>query len=154
MSDQIADSEAEAVLREPNLVSAVRAPLAIKDFGKRGRGVVALNDIEPGRLVERSPVLVIPSDQRLEVDKTIIFTYVFMWEQHTIEQDLYKHTGRSAIALGYTSLLSHSYEPNCIFVRHIDELYIDVFASRMIRAGEELTIDYQMTLWFDPVRIA
>ena len=76
-----------------------------------------------------------------------------MWEQHTVEQDLYKHVGRSAIALGYTSLLSHSYEPNCIFVRHIDELLIDVFASRKIRIGEELTIDYQMTLWFDPVRI-
>jgi hypothetical protein len=30
---------------------------------------------------------------------------------------------------------------------------IDVIASRMITTGEELTIDYQMTLWFDPVRI-
>ena len=76
-----------------------------------------------------------------------------MWEHHTVEQDLYKHRGRAAIALGYTSLLSHSYEPNCIFVRHIDELLIDVFAKREIRRGEELTIDYQMTLWFDPVRI-
>jgi uncharacterized protein len=38
-------------------------------------------------------------------------------------------------------------------VRHIDELFIDVFAKRNIKMGEELTIDYQMTLWFDPVRI-
>jgi SET domain-containing protein len=152
MSDHISKG-AEALLRKPTLVGAVRAPLAIKDFGIRGRGVVALEEIEPGHLIERSPVLVIPSEQRLEVDKTIIFTYVFMWEQHTSEQDLYKHIGRSAIALGYTSLLSHSYEPNCIFVRHIDELLIDVFASRKIGTGEELTIDYQMELWFDPVRI-
>jgi SET domain-containing protein len=132
---------------------ALRAGLAVKDFGPRGRGIVALEDIEPGRLVERSPVLIIPSEERVAVDKTVIFTYVFMWEHHTVEEDLYKHNGRSAIALGYTSLLSHSYEPNCIFVRHIDELFIDVFAKRKIKAGEELTIDYQMTLWFDPVRI-
>ena len=152
MSEQIADSEAQR-LRTPNPVVTIRAPLAIKDFGSRGRGIVALEDIEPGRLIERSPVLIIPSDQRIEVDKTIIFTYVFMWERNTVEQDLYKHVGRSAIALGYTSLLSHSPQPNCIFIRHIDELLIDVFASRKISIGDELTIDYQMTLWFDPIVI-
>jgi SET domain-containing protein len=131
----------------------LRAPLAIKHFGKRGRGVVAVEDITAGQLVERSPVLIIPAEQRQAIDETIIFTYVFMWEHHTIEEDLYKHQGRSAIALGYTSLLSHSATPNCRFDRHIDDLVIDVFAIRLIEAGEELTIDYQMTLWFDPVFI-
>jgi hypothetical protein len=131
----------------------VRAPIGIRDFGSRGRGVVAIEDLEPGRLVERSPVLIIPSEQRSSVDQTIVFTYVFMWEHHSVEEDLYKHHGRSAIALGYTSLLSHSFEPNCSFVRHIDELFIDVFAKRLIRSGEELTIDYQMTLWFNPIPI-
>jgi SET domain-containing protein len=76
-----------------------------------------------------------------------------MWEHHSVEQDLYKHRGRAAIALGYTSLLSHSSQPNCIFIRHIDELFIDVFAKRDIEVGEELTIDYQMTLWFEPIEI-
>jgi hypothetical protein len=127
-----------------------RAPIAVKDFGARGRGVVALTDLGTGQLIERSPVLIIPSDQRAVVDGTIIFTYVFMWEKNTTEEDLYNHSGRSAIALGYTSLLSHSYNPNCVFVRHIDEQIIEVFATRRIPAGEELTIDYQMTLWFEP----
>jgi uncharacterized protein len=131
----------------------LRAPLTIKHFGERGRGVVAIEDIKAGQLVERSPVLIIPAEQRQAIDQTIVFTYVFMWEHHTIEEDLYKHQGRSAIALGYTSLLSHSATPNCRFIRHIDDLVIDVFAIRQIEAGEELTIDYQMTLWFDPVSI-
>lgn len=130
-----------------------RAPLEIVDFGARGRGIVALADLQKGQLIERSPVLIIPSEQRAMVDDSVIFTYVFMWEHNTTEEDLYKHTGRSAIALGYTSLLSHSYAPNCIFVRHIDELFIEIYADRFIKAGEELTIDYQMTLWFDPVKI-
>jgi SET domain-containing protein len=153
MSGNITDLEQPTLRQAPSPAATVRGQLAVRDFGTRGRGIVALEDIEAGRLVERSPVLIIPSEQRSAVDNTIIFTYVFMWEHHTVEQDLYKHSGRSAIALGYTSLLSHSYEPNCIFVRHIDELLIDVFARRNIRSGEELTIDYQMTLWFDPVHI-
>lgn len=127
--------------------------ITIADFGPRGRGVVALADIASGELVERSPVLIIPNSDRVQCDATIIFTYVFMWEHDTCEEDLYRHEGRAAIALGYTSLLSHSAKPNCRFVRHIDALYIDVFADRDIRAGEELTIDYQMTLWFTPAPI-
>ena len=153
MSGQIENLEPETIRHAEIPPAAVRVSLAVRDFGLRGRGIIALENIEPGRLVERSPVLIIPSEERFAVDNTVIFTYVFMWEHHTVEEDLYKHRGRSAIALGYTSLFSHSYEPNCIFVRHIDELFIDVFAKRKIRTGEELTIDYQMTLWFDPVHI-
>lgn len=154
MSGNVGNVQAQSLRQGLTPSAGIRAALAVKDFGARGRGIVALEDIEPGRLVERSPVLIIPPEQRAIVDQTIIFTYVFMWEHHTVEEDLYKHSGRSAIALGYTSLLSHSYAPNCIFVRHIDELFIDVFAKRLIKRGEELTIDYQMTLWFDPVPIA
>ena len=106
--------------------------------------------IAAGLLVERSPVLIISGPDRPATDKTVVFTYVFMWEHDTVEEDLYRHSGRAAIALGYTSLLNHSYSPNCRFIRHIDELAIDLVALRDIDAGEELTIDYQMTLWFIP----
>jgi uncharacterized protein len=128
-----------------------RKLLRVVDLGDRkGRGVVAMQDIKKGELVERSPVLIIPNKDRAAVDPTVIFTYVFMWENGTVEEDLYKHEGRSAIALGFTSLLNHSYKPNAEFLRHIEALMIDVIALRDIEAGEEITIDYQMTLWFDP----
>lgn len=130
--------------------SRQRRPLRIETFGRRGRGVVATAAIPKGALVERAPVLIIPAVDRQRVDPTVVFTYVFMWEHGTVEEDLYRHQGRAAIALGYTSLLNHSYDPNCRFVRHIDALAIDLIARRPIAAGEELTIDYQMTLWFDP----
>ena len=137
--------------REPLEVrGSQRAPLRIAEMGRRGRGVVAERRIEQGELVERSPVLVVPHADRAAVDPTVVFTYVFMWEHGTVEEDLYKHQGRAAIALGFTSLLNHSYAPNCIFIRHIDDLAIDLVAARAIEAGEELTIDYQMTLWFTP----
>lgn len=139
-------------LQDPPLQihSSQRVSLAIADMGRRGRGVVAAQRIEKGDLVERSPVLIIPGPDRAAADGTIVFTYVFMWEHDTVEEDLYRHEGRAAIALGYTSLLNHSYTPNCEFIRHIDELMIDLVALRPIEPGEELTIDYQMTLWFDP----
>ena len=127
-----------------------RGPLRVAHLGQRGRGVVAERRIKPGELVERSPVLVIPHADRAAVDRTVVFTYVFMWEHGTVEEDLYRHEGRAAIALGFTSLLNHSHAPNCAFVRHIDDLAIDLVALRAIEAGEELTIDYQMTLWFTP----
>ncbi len=136
--------------RPLELHSTQRLPLRIADFPGRGRGVVAEAAIPAGALVERSPVLIIPGKDRTATDATIVFTYVFMWEHGTSEEDLYGHEGRAAIALGYTSLLNHSYAPNCTFVRHIDELVIDLVALTDIAAGEELTIDYQMTLWFVP----
>jgi SET domain-containing protein len=130
--------------------SSQRVPLSIVAVGGRGRGVISEAPIQKGELIERSPVLVIPAADRAATDATIVFTYVFMWEHGTVEEDLYKHEGRAAIALGFTSLLNHSYTPNCDFIRHIDDLVIDLVAARDIEAGEELTIDYQMTLWFRP----
>ena len=54
------------------------------------------------------------------------------------------------MVLGYTSLVNHSPEPNCDIVRYIDALALDLVAVRPIAAGEELTIDYGLTLWFTP----
>jgi hypothetical protein len=136
--------------QEVEVRSFQRVPLRIAVLGARGRGVLADGYIEKGQLVERSPVLIIPHEDRRATDETIVFTYVFMWEHDTTEDDLYLHQGRSAVALGYTSLLNHSYTPNCEFIRHIDDLAIDLVALRDIESGEELTIDYQMKLWFTP----
>ena len=84
--------------REPlRVYGSQRAPLRIAHLGRRGRGVVAERRIEPGELVERSPVLVIPHADRAAADPTVVFTYMFMWEHGAVE-DLYKHQGRAAIA--------------------------------------------------------
>lgn len=124
--------------------------IGVKDFGAKGRGIVALRDIPADTLIERCPVLVIPETDRVHTDPTIVFTYVYMWEHGTTEQDLYEGRGRAAIALGMSSLLNHSYDPNAAFIRHIDALELELRSRKPIAAGEEVTIDYQMKLWFDP----
>lgn len=128
----------------------LRRALRVRQVPGKGRGVFAREVIERGALIERSPVLLIPDLDRKRVDPTIVFTYVFMWEAGTTEQDLYSGVGKAAVALGLTSLLNHSHRPNADFVRHFDELTIDLVALRDIQCDEEITIDYQMDLWFDP----
>ena len=140
-----------ALERQPLVTE--RGPLGIRDFGLRGRGVVALKRFSKGELIEQSPVLIIPSQDRELTDQTVIFTYVFMWEEGTSEEQLYSHHGRAAIALGYASLLNHSETPNCIFRRRINEGLLEIIAQTPIAAGDELTIDYQMTLWFKPLKL-
>lgn len=129
----------------------IEAPLiGVRHYPGKGRGIMALRDIQPGTRLERCPVLIIPGWDRAKVDLSIIFTYVFMWEHGTTEQDLYNGTGRAAIALGLASLLNHAHDPNATFVRHIDQLELEIISRCFIAAGAEVTIDYQMDLWFDP----
>ncbi len=133
-----------------DLLSNQRKLLKVVNFDGKGRGVIAMEDIKKGEMIERSPVLVLPEGDRPNTDESILFTYVFMWEKGTTEEDLYKRKGRAGVTLGFTSLCNHSNTPNADFDRLIDEQILELFALRDIKAGEELTIDYQMTLWFDP----
>jgi SET domain-containing protein len=141
---------AEARERTGDIARYANEWIGVKDFGAKGRGVVALRDIAAGVVIERCPVLIIPEADRPRTDRTIVFTYVYMWEHGTTEQDLYGGQGRAAIALGLSSLLNHSQTPNASFARRIDDLELELRSRRPISAGEEITIDYQMKLWFDP----
>jgi hypothetical protein len=76
--------------------------------------------------------------------------YIFMWEHGSTGEDIYSQEGRVAVVLGYASLVNHSPNPNCRFVRYIEAQALDLLAIRDIAAGEELTFDYGMTLWFTP----
>lgn len=138
--------------KEPGLgkLGPAQPLIAAADYGSKGRGVRALSDIPAGTVIQRVAVLLIPEKDRAVLDKTIIFSYLFMWEHGTTEQDLYSGTGRAAIALGVMSLLNHSTDPNADVTRHIDDLEVELRATRDIRAGEEVTIDYGMDLWFPP----
>jgi SET domain-containing protein len=73
-----------------------------------------------------------------------------MWEHDSLGDDLYSQQGRAAVVLGFASLFNHSPDPNCKFTRYIDAMALDVIALRDIAAGEELTFNYGMTLWFTP----
>ncbi len=133
-------------------VESVSRTLRVIPFGvEDGRGVEAIRPIKAGELIERSPVILVPEKDRVAVDASNVGSYIFMWEHGTTGEDLNSQKGRAAVVLGFTSLVNHSADPNCTILRYIDALAIDLIALRDIAAGEELRIDYHMTLWFTPV---
>jgi len=95
--------------------------------------------------------MLISNKDRELLDLTNIFHYIFMWEDGMGEEDLYKHEGKAAVALGLTSLLNHSDKPNAEVRKDYEKGEIKLVALREILPGEEVTIDYQMRLWFRKV---
>lgn len=59
------------------------------------------------------------------------------------------------MALGYVAVYNHSYRSNCEYFMNYKERTIEVKTIRDIRAGEELTINYNgdwnnpEKVWFD-----
>ena len=90
-------------------------------------------DCGAGDLLEVAPVLVIPAD----------------------EWDLLRATSLAGYVWGHANLLNHSYEPNCRYEHDLDAGTVEVLAIGPIRAGEEVTINYngdpddRSPLWFD-----
>jgi hypothetical protein len=124
--------------------------LRVVEMPGRGRAIVADGAILRDQLIERAPVLIVPEADRAAIDPSSIGSHIFMWEHGSVGDDIYSGKGRVAVVLGYASLVNHSANPNCRFVRYIDAPALDVIALRDIAAGEEITFDYGMKLWFTP----
>lgn len=114
---------------------------------KYGRGVFATRDIHSGELIHEAPVIVSPSKEYKYLKKTIMMEYVFWWEKDE----------ECALALGYGSLINHSYTPNALFELNFANRTIDFYAYTDIKAGEEILINYNgepdddEPLWFDEI---
>ena len=109
------------------------------------RGVVAIEDIKSGTEIECSPVLVTPTDDYTAVHgrKTVVDDYLLAWEDKGEEIEY-------AIGFGYLMLYNHSANANADFRWNYPAKEITVFVTRDVKAGEELTIDYAVPLWFQP----
>jgi uncharacterized protein len=109
----------------------------------KGRGVIATEAIAAGELVERSPVLPIAM---ADSEAPVISDYAFAWGEDVPGFEAGKEC---AIGLGYLGLYNHATPSNVRLERHYAENEMSIHALRDIAAGEELTIDYDIPLWFD-----
>src|SRR5689334_13366547 len=122
----------------------------IQESSMRGRGVFARRSINKGELIERSAVIVVPREQWVTIEHTILSNYVFDWGEN--EED-------AAVALGYVSIYNHSYTPNAELTECLDDAIIEVSALRDIGEGEEILVNYNGSpddrdeLWFDVVEV-
>lgn len=120
--------------------------LIVAPSGKRGRGVFAGEKIAAKTIIEISPVLVLSAKDRKEVEKTLLFDYIFEWGPD----------GKKAcIALGYLSLYNHAYDANCDYEMDFEHHLMTITTVRAVKKGEELFINYNATaddaspVWFE-----
>lgn len=110
--------------------------VAESEIVPEGRGVFASRHIEPGELFERVPVIVIPNEELPLAARTLLYDYYYDWND-----DL----DAAGVALGFGSLYNHSFDPSAAYEKHFAAMRIDFTARRLIRRGEEITINYNGT---------
>ncbi len=116
----------------------------IRPSPERGRGLFAREAIAPGTLIEAAPIIILPSPQCSALDRTVIYDYYFHWDGDPDGE------GRGALGLGLLTLCNHSSRPRARVDRNHARQTLDLVATAPIRPGEEVTIDYGCTLWFEP----
>jgi hypothetical protein len=126
----------------------IHPQIQVGPAGQRGRGVFAMSSLPIGTCIETSPVIVLSSAERLMVEKTLLYDYIFAWGPSEEE---------AAVALGYISLYNHTSPSNCEYEMDFEKKLISITTMRDIAAGEELTINYaadwhlKKPVWFDAV---
>lgn len=124
----------------------IKNELFVAEVEQKGRGVYTSVDIPEGETIEVSPVIVMAADDRQHLDKTKMHDYIFEWEPN----------GRKlcCVAQGYIAVYNHSYESNCEYYMDYKEDVITIKTIRAVKAGEELTINYngdydnEKPVWF------
>ncbi|MDV6378108.1 SET domain-containing protein [Sporosarcina sp. GW1-11] len=122
--------------------------VSVQDTGKYDRGIFAEREIQSNELIEACPAIIIEKKECKYIKKTILSNYFFIWGDDFSE---------AAIALGYGSLINHSYQPNARFEVNSKNRTIDFYAIETIVAGDEITINYNgepdnmSPLWFDSI---
>ncbi len=117
--------------------------LLIAPSEHRGRGVFASEAIAVNTIIEISPVLVLTPAERIEVEKTILYNYIFEWQDG------------ACVALGYLSMYNHAYNANCDYEMDYEAELMTIKTLRDIKKGEELFINYNATpddgtpIWFE-----
>ncbi len=108
---------------------------------EKGRGIFAARDLPEGAIVEVSPVAVVPHDETFPacIQKLVLNHYLLYWTDTA-----------DAIGFGYLMLYNHGESPTASFTTDYENMCKIVRTRRAVAAGEELTIDYDIPLWFAP----
>lgn len=112
----------------------------------RGRGVFTDKVIKKGEIIESAPVIDFPKEEWDNILDSGLGSYGFYWGENNDD---------GALVLGYGSLYNHSFKPNAVYIRRIDEKMMEYYAICDIKEGEEIFINYNEDqdndepLWFE-----
>jgi len=124
----------------------IHPALYIDNSPNKGRGVYTRGAIKKNTVIEIAPVLILPPQERIWIDKSVLYDYYFLWG----DDDLL-----TAICLGYGSVYNHSYQPNIVYEADYASEKITFITLKNIKAGEELVMNYncdpdeQKRVWFE-----
>lgn len=113
---------------------------------EKGRCLIATAPIPAGTLLEVAPILWVPPSQTPAIDASALGGHVFAWG---IAPDGSDAPGAVAVALGLVSIANHADAPNADFEQDFDNRALRLIALADIAAGEEITVDYGIPLWFE-----
>ncbi|MFW9940839.1 MAG: SET domain-containing protein-lysine N-methyltransferase [Candidatus Thorarchaeota archaeon] len=117
---------------------------------KKGKGVIASNDIKKGTIIDVAHVVPIPNKDYKKISKTILYNYCYIWEDPKHNPEF-----KNAISLSVSQFINHSYDPNVRYIYDYDNNCIEFEALRDISKGEEITVNYnglvddKSPVWFD-----
>lgn len=120
--------------------------LHITQTAAMGRGVFTSETVPADTVIEISPVIVMTKEDRVHIDKTKLHDYIFEWGNDS---------SQCCMALGLVPMYNHSFKSNCEYIMDFDDHLIYIQTLREIKAGEELTINYngdwndEKPLWFN-----
>lgn len=123
--------------------------IEVRKTQDKGNGVFSKANIAANTVIEESPVVVMTSEERKLLDKTLMHDYIFEWEPEG--QDM------CCMAQGYIAVYNHSEAANCEYFMDYSKESIAIKTVREIAADEELTINYNgdwndnKPVWFDTV---
>jgi uncharacterized protein len=118
--------------------------LEIRRDPKKGRGVFATAPIATGSVIEEAPVVIASAADCAALDGTILHDYYFHWDGDP------DGDGRGAVGLGLVTLCNHSSRPKARVRRNLDRETLSLIAIAPLEPGDEVTIDYNCLLWFEP----
>ncbi len=121
----------------------IKSFLYIKNIPSKGRGVFTREKIKANVIIEESPVIIMSARDRVLLDKTLLYDYIFEWG---IKKD------KCCMALGYISVYNHSQKSNCEYFMDFDDATIQIKTIRPVNEEEELTINYNGS-WNDTKKV-
>jgi len=116
----------------------------------KGRGAFAKKAIKKGAIIDIAPIVLIPNSDYEDICKTMLYDYCYIWEDPDHEPGF-----DNAITLSLSQFINHSYTPNIKYIYDYDKQAIEYHAIKNIKAGEELTVNYngivndKSPLWFE-----
>jgi SET domain-containing protein len=120
-----------------------RPELAVVSIAGKGRGVVAIKRIAAGTTIETAPVV----PYRTECGRDEMPDRSLPPELVDLPHDWDEDCG--CLVFGAMQFANHSTHPNARFTRNFEALTMTFTALREIEAGEEITVDYGVPVWWE-----